>query len=96
MYYKREFQSGPSYDPRQKTFGVFGCDACGNEEFVEMKQLGLFDRTQARPCPKCKSFGKSDLINNLHTKKSLLEKEELRIKREIEKVLAELDQLVST
>jgi hypothetical protein len=70
---------------------VFHCDACGNEEWVEIKQTNLFRYDKILPCPKCHSLGKDDLIKSLTVKKSQLELEEQRVRAEIEAVIKELD-----
>ena len=92
MYFKRQFKGGGAdHDPRQKLYGVFFCDACKHEEYIEIKQPNLFRYDKVLTCPKCKSLGKDDRIKSLTVRKSQLELEQQRVRAEIEAVIKELD-----
>jgi DNA replicative helicase MCM subunit Mcm2 (Cdc46/Mcm family) len=92
MYFKRQFKGGGAdHDPRQKLYGVFTCDACGNEEWLEIKQSTLFQYDKILTCPKCKSTGRDDLKKSLTVRKSQLELEQQRVRAEIEAVIKQLE-----
>ena len=92
MTFVREFQSGFGNDPRNIWYAVYHCDACDNTEWIRMGMQSTFDR-RPRRCPKCGSMGVEDLRKSLQAKRVELEARELQVRREIEKVIQEIQQL---
>lgn len=93
MYFKRFFRTGyDGSDPRDRHVAEFICDACGHKDWVITTQPESFDK-DVRRCPKCHSLGLDDHRKNLEGKRRDLEAQQLKVREEIEKVIAELDRL---
>jgi hypothetical protein len=90
MIYKKTFKNSFDYDPRQKTFAVFSCNICGNEEDFDITGNRTFDFLRERLCPKCKCFGGSDYISNLNARIKVLTESKKKIDIEIELLIRQV------
>lgn len=95
MYHVRTYKGGAaSYDPRQITWAVFQCDACGKKEEVNITgREHTFQFHVPRRCPHCKSFGKDDRIISVRKEIENLTATRNNIDVTIEKLTAELESL---
>lgn len=98
MYHTRTYKSGGAdYDPRQLTWAVFHCDACGKDEEVNItSRIGTFQFNVSRKCPHCKSFGKDDRIIALRKEIDTLTSSKANIDVMIEQLTEQLSSLTSS
>jgi len=95
MYHLRTYKGGAGdHDPRQLTWAVFKCDACGHKEDINITgRVTTFQFHVPQKCPQCKSFGRDDYIIGVRKKIELLTTTRDTISIEIENLFKELDVL---
>jgi hypothetical protein len=97
MHFIRTFKGGGAdYDFRQKTWAVFHCDVCGEDEEVDITgRQGTFLFNVPRRCPHCKSIGKDDYIISLKKEIETLTSTKNNIKITIEQLTNKLAALTN-
>jgi hypothetical protein len=95
MYHVRTYKSGAGdRDPRQLTWAVFHCEACGHREDINITgRVTTFQFHVAQKCPHCKSFGKSDRIMGIKKQIEQLTTTQNNITVTIEQLTQELQVL---
>jgi phage FluMu protein Com len=95
MYHIKTYKGGAGdHDPRQLTWAVFHCDACGHNEDINITgRVQTFQFHVPQKCPKCKSFGKMDRIVGIRKEIEQLTSTQNNILVTIEQLTKELQVL---
>jgi DNA replicative helicase MCM subunit Mcm2 (Cdc46/Mcm family) len=94
MKFVRTYKAcGSDHDPRQKKYAEFVCSSCGHIETFDVTANNTFDFVRERKCPKCKSFGDNDRIDNLKAEINRLTVTKNNIDVQIEKFEREIEEL---
>ncbi len=94
MYYLRSYTSGGAdYDPRQKLWAEFHCNACGENSDIDItstRHTFQFDRE--RKCHHCGCVNPEDKVLNLQAQIDKLTADKERINVEIDRLCNEIEQ----
>lgn len=94
-HHVRTYSGGAAlHDVRRKTYAVFHCDVCGEDEDVDI--TGRQDNFQfhiPRRCPHCKNLGKEDHVLSLKKEIEQLSISRTNIDVAIERLTRQLEQL---
>jgi predicted RNA-binding Zn-ribbon protein involved in translation (DUF1610 family) len=98
MHHVRTFSGGAAiHDPRRKTYAVFHCDVCGEDEEVDITgRQDTFQFNTPRLCPHCKSMGKDDEVVSIKKEIEELTRTKNNIDIQLEQLTTKLEELTTT
>ena len=94
MRFTRVFKSGGGdYDPRQHKVAEWKCDVCKYIHWQDHIDESTLDKLSEKKCPQCGSYSVQDRIHALKLRKTELIHKQVDIKKEIEALCSELEQI---